>query len=515
MSSRPTENVIALLTQATLIRVNRVTGALEPRLAREWAASPDGLTYTLTLRDDVTFSDGVPFTSADVVFTFQVLNDRQLGSMMTSSFEIDGRPITAAADGDHRVRIVFPATFGPGLEVLDSLPILPRHALEAAYTSGRFAEAWGLATPPAEIVGLGPFVLSDYVPGQRLVFRRNPRFFGRPLPHLDEIELQIVPDRNAEVLRLTSGQVDVGYDFARPDDLAMLREAERRGTIRLTDAGVDIAPEALWFDLAAGAPHAKDRPWLQRDELRKAISLAVDRQAIVDAVYLGAAVPVAGPVTPGHGDWYAPDANPVRHDAERARALLASIGLVDRDGDGELEDARGRPARFSILTTKGATARERTVSVIQDQLRRIGLVVDVVSVETGQVIAQWGKGDYDAIYYGIHFDSVDPARNQEFWMSSGSFHLWNPGQTTPATPWEAELDRLMRRESTTIDPAERRRIFRDMQVIFGEHLPCVYFAAPKVTVATSARVTGDSPSVLQPAVLWDAEHLDVTPARRP
>jgi peptide/nickel transport system substrate-binding protein len=512
MSGNPAENLIALLTQATLIRVNRVTGAMEARLAREWSADADGRTYLLRLRDDVRFSDGVPFTSADVVFTFQVLYDRELGSPMTSSFEIKGQPLTVEALDSHMIRLVFPATYAPGLTILDSLPILPRHRLEEIYRAGEFADAWNLATPVSEVVGLGPFILAEYTSGQRLRFTRNPHFFGRPLPHLDEIEVQIVPEQNAEVLRLTSGQADLSYDFARAEDLSLLRQAEARGSVRLADAGIDIAPEALWFPLASGAPHAKSRPWLQREELRKAISLAVDRQTIVDTVYLGAAVPIAGPITPGHGEWYAPGVIRPEHDLLKAKALLASIGLTDRDGDGVLEDSRGQPARFSILTSKGTTVRERVVSVIQQSLRQLGLVVDVVPVETGQLIAQFGKADYDAIYYGFHFDAFDPARNLEFWMSSGSFHLWNPEQARPATSWEGRIDELMRQQSTTMDPVERRRLFREVQVIFGEHLPCIYFAAGKATVATSARVSGAMPSVLQPSVLWNAEALSMSPS---
>ena len=514
MSSNPVENVIALLTQATLVRVNRATGALEPRLARSWSVSPDGLVYTLHLRQDVAFSDGVPFTAADVVFTFDVLYDERLGSPLTSSFQIDGRPLTVRAIDDHTVNVTFPSSYGPGLTLLDSLPILPKHKLDAAYRAGRFAEAWNLQTPPSEIVGLGPFVLTEYASGQHLRFARNPRFLGKPLPHLDEIEVDIVPEQNAEVLRLESGQSDLAYDFARAEDLALLRQDEARGKIRLVDTGIEIAPEALWFDLAPGAPHAKDRPWLQRDELRQAISYAVDRKAIIDTVYLGAAVPIGGPMTPGHGEWYAPDLSQPVYDPARAKALLAKIGLADRDGDGKLEDARNQPARFSILTTKGSTIRERASSVIQDQLRRIGLAVDVVPVETGQLKTQFDKGDYDAIYYGFHSDAVDPARNNEFWMSSGPFHLWNPQQPRPATTWEAKIDDLMRQQSTTLDSAERHRLFREVQMIFAEHLPCVYFAAPKAIVAMSARVRGATPSMLQPPVLWNAEVLSVTAANR-
>lgn len=506
--------LIALLTQGTLVRVNRPTGELEPRLASSWKLEADNLTYTLQLRPDVTFSDGEPFTAADVVFTFEALYDARLKSVMASSFQFDGKPLRAEALGERAVRIIFPTTYGPGLRILDSLPILPRHKLEPALKAGTFGAAWGVKTPVAEVVGLGPFVLAEYTSGQRLRFTRNPRFWNAPLPRVDEIEVQIVPEQNAEVLRLQSGQIDVMFDFARPEDLPMLRDAAKNGTIKLAEAGVEITPNALWFNLSPQAPRAKDRPWLQREELRQAISAAVDRQAIVNTVYLGEAVPIFGPVTPGHQDWFVPDLGKVDHDMARAKSLLASIGLVDRNGDGTLDDARGRPARFSILTLRGSTIRERTAAVLQEQLTRVGLAVDVVPAEQNQMIDDWGKGNYDAMYFSINSDSFDPARNLEFWLSNGSFHLWHPRQAKPATTWEASIDALMRKQSTTLDANERHRIFREVQTVFAGHVPAIYLAAGNATSATSARVSGPKPTVLKPALLWNAEELSVSPAPR-
>jgi peptide/nickel transport system substrate-binding protein len=303
-------------------------------------------------------------------------------------------------------------------------------------------------------------------------------------------------------------------EFARVEDLANLRQAASQGKIHLVDAGVDIRAEALWFDLSPDSPHAKDRPWLRREEFRKAISYAVDRQVFVDTVFLGNGAPVYGPITPGHGEWYAPDLPTTPVDRAKAKALLASIGLVDRDGDGVLEDTRGKPAVFSILTTTGNTNRERAALFLQGQLKQIGLGVDVIRLEAKQVMSQWAKGDYDAIYYGMQSDSPDPARNPEFWMSSGYFHLWNPEQSTPATAWEARIDELMRKQATTINRDDRRRLFREVQGIFLDHLPCLYFGATKATVAMSARVTGATPSVLQPPVLWNAERLSISPNAR-
>src|SRR5262245_56339603 len=160
--------LLSLLTQARLVRINRETFELEPWLADRWESSVDGLTHTLHLRPGVQWSDGTPFTSADVVFSVQVATDQKSGSILASMLVAGGKPITATAPSPDTVVVSFAAPSGPGLRLLDQLTIVPKHKLQAAYASGEFEKAWGAATPPSELVGLGPFVLKEYQPGQRL-----------------------------------------------------------------------------------------------------------------------------------------------------------------------------------------------------------------------------------------------------------------------------------------------------------------------------------------------------------
>ncbi len=508
--------LVSRLVNDTLVRINRVTGAIEPRLAERWTASPDGRTYTLALRRGVRFSDGTPFTSADVIFSFDAAYHGD-GTQIAEDLKIDGRPLLVSAPDEATVVVQFPSLYAPGLRLLDTLPILPRHKLEAAFKAGRFHQAWTTSASPGELAGLGPFVPVEYVPGQRLVLARNPRFWGRDasgrsLPYLDRLIMEFVPDQNTETLRLLAGQADLTTSEARPEDIASFRQAAAAGRLQLVEVGVGLNLNQLWFNLR---PEAKARdpraPWLQSEALRKAVAYAVDREVFVNTVYLGAAVPVYGPVSPGNREWFAPDAPSYPHDPARARELLRGVGLTDRDGDGRLEDAAGRPARFSLLTQQGHTLRERSAAVIQDQLRRVGLTVDVVGLEVGALVERLVKGDYDAAFFGLETNDYEPAAMLPYWMSSGFFHLWYPNQPQPATPWEAELDVLARRLITTPAPEARNRIFAEMQRIFGEHVPALFFAAPKVFVAMSPRVANATPAVLNPQVLWNAEVLASNP----
>ena len=356
------------------------------------------------------------------------------------------------------------------------------------------------------------------MPGQRTVLVRNPRYFrkaddGTQLPYLDRVVVEVVPDQNAELLRIEAGEIDLTASEVRAEDYSPLKRAAEAGKIQLLDLGVAYDADSFWINLRPGA-FAKDprAAWLQRDELRQAISLAVDRQRFADIVYLGAGVPAFGPVTPANKKWFNASLPQTPHDPGRARSLLASIGLVDRNADGRLEDASGAPARFTLMTQKGRTLLERGAAIIKEELAKVGLTVDVVGLDGAALVQRFvGTRDYDAVYFSILTSDTDPAVSPDFWMSSGSAHVWNLSQPKPATEWEARIDALMDRQIHTPDEAERKRLFDEVQQIFAEHLPIVHFVAPKVYVAAASRVLNVTPAVSRPQLLWSPDTIAVRP----
>lgn len=510
-----TTGLVSTFINATLVRINRVSDTVEPHLAESWTASEDGRRVTMKLRKDVLFSDGQPFTADDVVFSFQAVYDERAGSALQDTVLVGHKKLEVTAVDPQTVTITFPVAFAPGLRILEALPILPRHRLGAALSAGTFMKAWSLDTPPTELAGLGPFVLKEYVPGQRLVFDRNARYFGRAadgtaLPYLDRVVLEIIPDQSAELLRLESGQLDIMSAEISPDAYAPLKRAADEGRVKLLDLGVSHNADGLWFNLKPGVFAADPRAsWLQRDELRRAISLAVDRKKFADTVFLGAGVPIFGAETPANKKWYWTGTKETPHDPAAAKQLLASIGLTDRNGDGTLEDAKNQPARFTLLTQKGRANLERAAAVIRDELKGIGVVVDVAALDGAALIDRFLNARYDAVYFNADKTDLDPGSNPDFWFSSGSAHPWNIEQKTPATDWEKTIDEMMTRQIASQDEAERKRLYDDVQRIFSEHLPIVYFVAPRVYVAHSARVTNVTPSESRPQLLWRPDSVAV------
>jgi peptide/nickel transport system substrate-binding protein len=292
----------------------------------------------------------------------------------------------------------------------------------------------------------------------------------------------------------------------RADDLPEARALAAQQRLQLFDLGPSLDVDMLWFNLAPGAPGGEKRAWLRRRELREAIAHAVDRAAFVNAVYRGAGVQVASVITPGNKAWHA-NVAPRPFSLALAGELLDRIGVRDRDGNGVREDVYNQPARFTVLVQQGHTVRQRALTVLQEALRKIGLQVEIVGLDPRGLQERLGTGAYDAMFHALPSSDTDPSGLMEFWRSSGRFHLWHPAQATPATPWEAELDRLMTRQLTVTDEQERRRLVHEAQRLLDRELPILVFAVARVTIATSHRLSHVTPGLLSPAVLWNAAEL--------
>ncbi|MEO8680746.1 MAG: ABC transporter substrate-binding protein [Vicinamibacterales bacterium] len=510
-------DLCSLLTLGKLVRLDRARQTIEPWLAEKWDTSADGRTFTLTLREGLAWSDGVPFTSADVLFTFQAIYDPRVSSIIESALRIDGKPLAVAAPDARTVVVTYPAPFAPGIELLDNVTVMPKHKLQAALDAGTFAQAWSAATPPGDMVSIGPFVLARYEPGQRLVFDRNPHYWrkdaaGVGLPYLDHLVFEIVPDQNAELVRLQSGAIDMLQQQIRPEDIATLRPMVDQKKLQLLELGVSTDPDAFFFNLRP-EQWAKDprRAWLPRKEFRQAISHAIDREAFANTVFLGAAVPIWGPISPGNQHWFSPNVKRYPHSLDKARELLKSIGLENRDADEWLEDAAGTEARFTLVTYRGNSSLERSSFVLRDELKKVGINVDVQLLEQGALIERMLTGKFESIFFLFSNSSLDPALNSDFWLSSGSAHIWNIGQKTPATDWEREIDRLMGQMSSSGDLEARKQVFNEVQQVMAENVPALFFVAQRLYMGVSTRVGSLSPSFLRPQLLWSADTISVHP----
>jgi len=504
--------------QADLVHINRATQLTEPALAKSWKISADGLQYTLTLRQGLKFSDGHPVDIDDVLFTFRVYLDEGVHASQRDLLIVGGKPIVVRKVDAQTVQFVMPKPYGVAERLFDSLEILPRHLLEPAYKEGKLAQAGAMGTAPDQWAGLGAFRLKEYVAGQRLVLERNPYYWktdeqGNRLPYLDEIVFLFVPSADAQVLRFQSGETDL-ISRLGAENFAVLSRQARDST--MADAGPGLEYNFLFFNLnelgdKAPAELARKQSWFRSEKFRLAVSLAIDREAILRLVYQGRGAALWGPVTPGNARWANAALRYPGRSLDKSRQLLAEAGFRLATGESaqpRLVDADGRPVEFSIVTSSSNADRAKMAALVEDDLKQLGMRVQVVPLEMRSLIDRVTQTkEYDACVLGIASFDADPNSDINVWLSSGGMHLWNPAQKHAATEWEAEIDRLMEQQLTATTSVQRKKLYDRVQEILVERQPMIFLASPDILVGAKKNIGNFHPAVLEPYVLWNVEQL--------
>jgi peptide/nickel transport system substrate-binding protein len=474
---------IRYLTGGVLVRLNRQTQCAEPELATAWKVSKDGRTITFQLRQGVRFSDGTPFGADDVKFTMDVLMDPALHSPTGDAFRSGHGEMSVAVLASDRISLTFPAP-------VDQVAIM-----SASSSKG-------------EMAVLGPFYVAEYKPGAYVALRRNPNFWkhdeaGHTLPYLDAVKLEIQANRDIEMLKFTRNEIHLinAMDADHFDRLARLAPGKVR------DAGPSLDSEQLWFNEVPKAPVAAYKlDWFRSQNFRRAVSSAINREDLCRVVYLGHAIPARGPVSPANKYWFNRQLPQARFDQAYALRMLQEDGF--RLAGGKLFDRSGFPVEFSIITNAGNPARERMASMIQADLREIGMQVTVVTLDFPSLIERISEGfNYEAALLGMTNVELDPNAQMNVWLSSSDEHQWNPRQSLPATSWEAEVDRLMRTQASTLDDKARKRAFDRVQEIVAEQLPFIYLVNKDALVGVSPALQGVVTVAARPQTYWDIEHI--------
>jgi peptide/nickel transport system substrate-binding protein len=508
--------VIAQLT-ADLVHINRLSQKTEPALAKTWQVSPDGLRYTLRLRRGVRFSDGHPFDADDVVFSFKAYLDESIHSPQRDLLVVGNKPITVRKVDSYTVVFELSQPYAAADRLFDSVAILPRHLLEDTHKAGKLAQAWGLDTAPQQIAGLGPFRLKEYVAGQRITLERNPYYWKADhdqhrLPYLDQITFSFVPNADAEVIRFKAGDTDI-VNRISAEDYSVLEKDQGAQAFRLKDLGPSLEFNFLFFNLNSTLPAQssalarKQAAWFRKTKFRQAISLAIDRDAITHIVYRGRGTPLWSPVTPANSLWINSSIPHPPRSLQNAKALLQSEGFSWKP-DGSLVDATGVPVEFSIITGASSAQRTKMATMIQADLKDLGIQADVVPLEFHSVLDRiFQTHDYEAALLGLGGGDVDPNSEMNVWSSTGNDHVWDIGETRPSTSWEAEIDQLMEKQLSTLNPGDRKALYDRVQAILAEQVPIICLASPNILVGAKAEVGNFKPAVLDPHTLWNSPEL--------
>lgn len=502
-----------------LIALDHEKQEYQPALAESYSAEADGRTVNIVLREGLKFSDGKPLTTADVEFTLKGAYDKRTNSpVIRDSLLVNDKEIETKIVDERRMQFIFPEKVSAVENYLENLVVLPKHVLESYAGSGKLGEAWKISDDPKSIATSGPFVVDSVETGVKVALKRNPNYWkkdsnGTPLPYLDSLVLEIVPDANNTLARLQQGTIDIA-DRIRTSDYAALKTSA--SPAKAFDSGPGLSTDHLWFNLNPAKKNGEKIEgtpkynWFSDKRFRKAVSNAIDRRSIASNTLQGLATPLYGFVPSGDRAWLDPNLPKTEHDLERSKTLLSEAGFSVRENNGkpELFDSSGNRVEFTMIVPAENEPRKLMAAVIQEDLAKLGMNVQIAPIDFQGLTERWTSSyDYDCILQGLSLTALDPSSFASFLLSSGGAHQWRPKQEKPASEWEAKVDQLFADQAQADSIAARKEKFNEIQSIFFEEMPIIPVVSRHVVSAANERIGNYSPSGILPYSMWNADRL--------
>ena len=446
-----------------LVRYNKDL-EVEGDLAERWDISDEGKTITFYLRKNVKWHDGQPFTANDVMFTYKVMVDPKTPTAYAGDFQ---QVKKAEVLDDYTFRVIYNQPFAPAL-VSWSMGIVPRHLLE-----GQDIVTSPLGRHP---IGTGPYRFVKWTTGQEIVLESNPDYYeGRP--YISEYNYRIIPDPATMFLELKAGGVDwMGLTPIQYERQTTGKEFDERFK---KYKYVSFGYTYLGYNLLS--------PLFQDKRVRQALTYAINKESIIQGVLLGLGVVATGPYKPD--SWvYNPHVKRYPYNPEKAKELLKEAGWEDSNGDGIL-DKDGRPFAFSILTNQGNTQRTNAGVIIQADLKKVGIEVNVRIVEWAAFLKEFiNKKNFEAVILGWsvpqdpdQYDVWHSTKTKETELNFVSYN--NP-----------EVDRLLDLGRHTFDLEKRKEYYYKFQEILAEDQPYTFLYVPDSLQCISSRFHGIKPA---------------------
>lgn len=476
-----------------LLKLDEKLG-LEPDLAERFEVSPDNRSVTFYLRRDVRWHDGQPFTARDVAFTFKAVLDPRYPGVRASDYLViagareykEGRAADVSGIrvlDDYTVRFTLVEPYAPVLERL-SFPIVPEHVFRGADIA-RLADHPATRSP----VGTGPYRLVQYRPDQFVELARwDGYYLGRP--HIERIIYRIV-NQDVGVGQLQAGELD--YAPVRAADVPVLQKMPH---VRLYEF-----PSFSYQFMGVNVR----RPFLSDKRVRKALAHAINRQAIVDRLLGGHGRVVNSPILPTSWAYDPAALDPYPYDPKRAEEYLRQAGFGAKDAEGFV-GKDGRRFEVTLRYPSGDRVREQSAALIQDNLRQVGIKVNLEMLEFSTLASE-----------------VFDKRNMDLWLMAwsvppdpdpaGVFLVTPDNKWAQATGWDHPQNAPLIREGVRrLRPEDRKPIYSQWARLVNDELPYVFLYSPNDIHAVSARVQGLKPDIRGP--FWNIHELWIPKAQQ-
>lgn len=449
---------------------------LEGELVNNWQVSKNKKTITFTLKPDLKWADGKPLTSEDVLFTWQLVTDENTRSPYASDYQLVKK---AEAPNPLTFKVTYEQAYAPALNSWASLQILPKHLLE-----GQDIRTTAFARNP---VGSHYYKLDQWNHGENIKLSRNANSVLGPAT-IEKLISRIIPDKSAQFLELMADNIDsMALDPIKYSRIIPVRPKLKKNLNLYKELGNSYT--YLGFNL-------KHKPF-DDIRVRKAINYAIDKQEIIDGVYLGLGINIASPYKPGTR-WSNAKLTPYPYNPDKARALLKEAGFEDSNGDGILE-RNGKPFAFEIITNQNKE-REKSAVIIQRRLKQVGIDVKIRALEWASFISRFiNTGDFDVVILGWSL-GLDPDQ-YSIWHSSQQA----PGQFNFVGYSNPKVDQLLEQGRVEFDPDKRMKIYHEFAKALLEDSPIIYLSAGYGLTAVHKRVQGIASPIPPAGVGYDSQ----------
>ena len=492
-----------------LVTTHPVTGEVIPKLAKSYSIK--GNDYIVNLRHGIKWSDGVPITADDVVFTWQNIIFDGFGNTSTrDSMVIEGKLPTVSKIDDYTVKFTTPKPFAPFLRML-ATPIAPKHIFEPAVKKGKayFETFLSTNSKPDEFVISGPFKLKEYVPAQRVVFERNPDYYvinreGEKLPYLNKLVYLIVGDLNNEVLKFEGGELDV--IGLQGGNVARFKEREKYSDYKVYNLGPTTGTLYLSMNLNNRKDdkgkfyvEPKKQKWFGDLNFRRAVDYALDRKNIVFNIANGLGAPLFT-AEPLNSIFLNENLKPYDKDINKSRELLRMSGFY-WDKKGKLFDKNSNRVEFNLYTNAGNTEREAIGVMVKQDLEELGMKVNLKPIEFNSLVNKLvSTPDWDMVIMGLTGSPLEPNGGKNVWLSNGTLHLFNQRMekdyNSEKLDFEKQLDYLMEQGALQIKFKDRKKYYDEYQKIVYEQKPFIYIYSPIIISAIRNKFGNIYPSEL-------------------
>lgn len=504
------------------------TGEMVGVIADRWEVAEDGVTWTIYLRKDVVFNDGTPLTADDVVFSWNELvydttrpagTDPRWPCSLRDIATFDGKIIKFEKVDEYTVKATTPMKLAIAPRIIGGVPVMPRAKYQRMVSDGSFGGALGSDAKPEDIVGSGPWMLGSYTRGQNVTLKRNPNYWkkdaaGNRLPYLDELVFQITRDLNLFLVNFRQGITDV-YGLQGGKDVPELRKIEPQD-FTIYQLGPDYGTTFLSLNMNLDAARAGKVPdykvnWFRDVRFRRALSHAIDRNAMVRNIHRNLGYPQAAPFTRATGPFLVEGIQPLEFNPDKARALLEEMGLK-MGRNGVRVDEQGREVSFILHTNSGNNSREEQCNFIRKDLEAIGVKVNFLPLEFNALVDRIDNShDWEAILMGFT-GGREPNDGANFWKSDARLHMWWPEQKVPGFDWERRIDEIFLQGVQELDITRRKALYREWIELVHEQQPVIYLTNIERAAAIRNKFANVNPAPAPDrALLQIEEYLFIRP----